>query len=136
VSCSVLLMTLVTVARSLARALGFARQGSIGGWYRGALTSTRSWSSEAGSGGSVFLDRKDVLERVLNVVRNFEKVDASKVTPDAHFVKDLALDSLDTVELVMAFEDEFAIEIPDAAAEKILSVADAVEYVTNNAHAK
>jgi NADH dehydrogenase (ubiquinone) 1 alpha/beta subcomplex 1 len=96
----------------------------------------RYWSTETGSGGSVYLDRKEVLERVLNVVRNFEKVDPSKVTPESHFVKDLALDSLDTVELVMAFEDEFAIEIPDAAAEKILSVTDAVEYVANNAHAK
>lgn len=49
---------------------------------------------------------------------------------------DLGLDSLDTVELVMALEDEFAIEIPDVEAEKILTCGDAVEYLTNNVHAK
>ncbi len=54
----------------------------------------------------------------------------------AHFVNDLGLDSLDTVELVMAFEDEFAIEIPDADAEKILSCADAVKYLSNNVNAQ
>ncbi|KAK4531006.1 hypothetical protein CCYA_CCYA06G1863 [Cyanidiococcus yangmingshanensis] len=129
-------MTLITVARSVARLLRLGKQNSFGFCRRDGVAGSRDWSAEAGSGGSIYLDRNQVLERVLNVVRNFEKVDASKVTPDAHFVKDLALDSLDTVELVMAFEDEFAIEIPDAAAEKILSVTDAVEYVANNAHAK
>jgi NADH dehydrogenase (ubiquinone) 1 alpha/beta subcomplex 1 len=129
-------MTLITAARSVARALRLTRQDSIGVVRRNGVVGYRYWSTETGSGGSVYLDRKEVLERVLNVVRNFEKVDPSKVTPESHFVKDLALDSLDTVELVMAFEDEFAIEIPDAAAEKILSVTDAVEYVANNAHAK
>jgi len=56
------------------------------------------------------------------------------VTPDASFVDDLGADSLDTVELVMAFEEEFGIEIPDAEAEKITSVKEAVEYI--DAHAK
>lgn len=60
-----------------------------------------------------------------------EKVDAS-----SHFVNDLGLDSLDTVELVMAFEDEFVIEIPDADAEKILSCSDAVNYLSSNVNAQ
>ncbi|MCH8016137.1 MAG: acyl carrier protein [Acidobacteria bacterium] len=56
------------------------------------------------------------------------------VTPDAHFVDDLGADSLDTVELVMKFEEDFDIEIPDEDAEKIQTVQDAVEYI--NAHQK
>ncbi len=56
------------------------------------------------------------------------------VTPDAHFVDDLGADSLDTVELVMKFEEDFDIEIPDEVAEKIQTVQDAVEYI--NAHQK
>jgi len=63
-------------------------------------------------------------------------VDAAKVTPDSHFTVDLGLDSLDTVELVMGLEDEFAIEIADESAEKIVSVADAVDFIAGNANAK
>lgn len=59
-----------------------------------------------------------------------------KVSETSHFVNDLGLDSLDTVELVMALEDEFSIEIPDADAEKIFTCTDAVEYLSNNVHAK
>lgn len=64
------------------------------------------------------------------------QVDAAKVTPESHFTGDLGLDSLDTVELVMALEDEFAIEIADESAEKIVSVADAVDFIATNANAK
>ncbi len=59
-----------------------------------------------------------------------------QVTPSAHFQKDLGLDSLDTVEVVMAFEEEFAIEIPDSEADKILSTADAINYVAAHPQAK
>lgn len=59
-----------------------------------------------------------------------------KVSDESRFSEDLGLDSLDTVELVMAFEDEFAIEIPDADAEQILTCTDAVEYLANNIHVK
>ena len=52
-----------------------------------------------------------------------------QVTPTASFQKDLGLDSLDTVEVVMAFEEEFAVEIPDSEADKILSTADAISYI-------
>jgi NADH dehydrogenase (ubiquinone) 1 alpha/beta subcomplex 1 len=58
------------------------------------------------------------------------------VTPTSAFAADLGLDSLDTVEVVMAFEEEFAVEIPDAEADKISSVAEAVAYLTSNPDAK
>ncbi len=59
-------------------------------------------------------------------------VDAEKVTADAKFIEDLGADSLDTVELVMAFEDKFSIEVPDEAAEKLKSVKDVVDYINEN----
>eukprot|EP00179_Madagascaria_erythrocladioides_P004642 CAMPEP_0198316126 /NCGR_PEP_ID=MMETSP1450-20131203/6130_1 /TAXON_ID=753684 ORGANISM="Madagascaria erythrocladiodes, Strain CCMP3234" /NCGR_SAMPLE_ID=MMETSP1450 /ASSEMBLY_ACC=CAM_ASM_001115 /LENGTH=139 /DNA_ID=CAMNT_0044019263 /DNA_START=123 /DNA_END=542 /DNA_ORIENTATION=+ len=83
-----------------------------------------------------YLPPDEVTDRVLAVVRNFEKVEPGKVTPESHFVNDLGLDSLDSVELVMAFEDEFAIEIPDDAADKIASCSDAVKYISGNSNAK
>ena len=75
-------------------------------------------------------------DRIVTVVKNFDKVDSDKVTPTSKFQDDLGLDSLDGVEVVMAIEDEFAIEIPDAEADRILSVADAVEYVCGHPMAK
>ena len=60
-------------------------------------------------------------------------VEESKVTDTASFIDDLGADSLDTVELVMAFEEEFGCEIPDEAAEKILTVKDAIDYLSKNA---
>jgi acyl carrier protein len=62
-------------------------------------------------------------------------VDADKVKPEASFVDDLGADSLDVVELVMAFEEEFGVEIPDEAAEKIATVKDAIEFLKSNASA-
>ena len=75
----------------------------------------------------------DVLERVKKVVVEQLSVDESAVTPEASFTADLGADSLDTVELVMAFEEEFGCEIPDDAAEKILTVKDAIDYLSKNA---
>ena len=65
------------------------------------------------------------------IVEQLSIEDADTVTPEASFVNDLGADSLDTVELVMALEEEFDIEIPDEAAEKILTVQDAVDYISN-----
>ena len=68
-------------------------------------------------------------ERVKNLVITQLGVDAGKVTTDSSFIDDLGADSLDTVELVMAFEEEFDIEIPDEDAQKMRTVSDAIEYL-------
>ena len=73
-------------------------------------------------------------ERVKQIIVEQLGVDEAEVTANASFVDDLGADSLDTVELVMAFEEAFEIEIPDEDAEKIRTVKDAVDYI--NAHAK
>jgi len=86
--------------------------------------------------GDAFLDAGVVSSRVITVVSNFDKVDASKVTSASQFSADLGLDSLDTVEVVMAIEDEFAIEIPDTESDKILSIEDAVKYISTHPMAK
>jgi acyl carrier protein len=71
----------------------------------------------------------DVADRVKKIVVEHLNVDADKVTDNASFIEDLGADSLDTVELVMAFEEEFGIEIPDDAAESIVTVGDAVKFI-------
>jgi acyl carrier protein len=70
-------------------------------------------------------------EKVKEIIAKQLGVNAAEVTPEASFVEDLGADSLDTVELVMAFEESFNIEIPDEDAEKIVKVRDAVEYIKN-----
>lgn len=77
-----------------------------------------------------FKTMSDIAERVKKIVVEHLGVDASKVTDNASFIDDLGADSLDTVELVMAFEEEFSVEIPDDAAEKIVTVKDAVDFIT------
>ncbi len=71
----------------------------------------------------------DVAERIKKIVVEHLEVDAEKVTESASFIDDLGADSLDNVELVMAFEEEFGVEIPDDAAETIQTVGDAVKFV-------
>ncbi|MQA88847.1 MAG: acyl carrier protein [Gemmatimonas sp.] len=71
----------------------------------------------------------DIEARVKDIIITELGVEDEKVTPDASFVEDLGADSLDTVELVMAFEEEFGIEIPDEDAEKMQTVGDAIEYI-------
>lgn len=72
----------------------------------------------------------DVAVRVKKIVLEHLGVEESKVVESASFIDDLGADSLDTVELVMAFEEEFGCEIPDDAAEKIMTIKDAIDYIT------
>ena len=74
----------------------------------------------------------DVTDRVKKIVIEHLGIEESKVVENASFIDDLGADSLDTVELVMAFEEEFGCEIPDDAAEKIMTVKDAIDFITNN----
>ena len=74
----------------------------------------------------------DISERVKKIVIEHLGVDEEKVTETASFIDDLGADSLDTVELVMAFEEEFGIEIPDDAAETIQTFGDAVKFIEDN----
>lgn len=75
----------------------------------------------------------DIATRVKKIVVEHLGVEEGKVTPEANFIDDLGADSLDTVELVMAFEEEFGVEIPDEAAEKIQTVANAIDFIEKNA---
>ena len=74
----------------------------------------------------------DIAERVKKIVVEHLGVEAAQVKEDAKFIDDLGADSLDIVELVMAFEEEFGVEIPDDAAEKITTVKDAIDYIDQN----
>lgn len=74
----------------------------------------------------------DIAERVKKIVVEHLGVDEEKVIETASFIDDLGADSLDQVELVMAFEEEFGVEIPDSAAERILTVKDAIDFISSN----
>ena len=74
----------------------------------------------------------DIAERVKEIVVDHLGVEKDKVSENASFIDDLGADSLDTVELVMAFEEEFGCEIPDEAAEKILTVKDAIDFIKSH----
>src|SRR5438445_4845187 len=82
------------------------------------------------NGGSFSMS--ETADRVKKIVVEHLGVEPDKVTEDASFIDDLGADSLDIVELVMAFEEEFGVEIPDDAAEKITTVRDAIEYIDQN----
>ncbi|KAK8206737.1 mitochondrial acyl carrier protein [Zalaria obscura] len=89
-----------------------------------SVPSIRFYSAHAG------LSQEEVQGRILDLLKNFDKVsDESKLSPNSHFTNDLGLDSLDTVEVVMAIEEEFSIEIPDKEADAIHSVDQAVQYI-------
>ncbi|XP_070616955.1 acyl carrier protein, mitochondrial [Erythrolamprus reginae] len=77
------------------------------------------------------LTLKSIHDQVLYVLKLYDKIDPEKLTVEAHFMKDLGLDSLDQVEIIMAMEDEFGFEIPDAAAEKLMTPQDIMDYVAD-----
>ncbi|ESK98291.1 acyl carrier protein [Moniliophthora roreri MCA 2997] len=89
----------------------------------------RAFSAAAG------LPKQDIETRVLDVLKGFEKVDLTKLSTVSHFSKDLGLDSLDAVEVVMAVEEEFQIEIPDAEADEIQTVQQAIDYIAKTPEA-
>ncbi|EXJ89710.1 NADH dehydrogenase (ubiquinone) 1 alpha/beta subcomplex 1 [Capronia epimyces CBS 606.96] len=91
------------------------------------VPSIRCYSAPSG------LSKEEVQGRIMDLLKNFDKKvsDASKITGTSHFQNDLGLDSLDTVEVVMAIEEEFSIEIPDKEADAIHSVDQAVAYISS-----
>ena len=79
---------------------------------------------------------RDIAAKVRQIIQEQLDVDEKDIKPESTFIDDLGADSLDTVELVMAFEEEFGIEIPDEDAEKITRVKEAVEYIESHAKSK
>lgn len=93
-------------------------------------TAAAPWSAVRCYAAAAGLDKTAVEERIIALLRNFDKVnDPEAIKPTSHFANDLGLDSLDTVEVVMAIEEEFSLEIPDKDADTIHSVDKAVEYI-------
>ena len=76
----------------------------------------------------------EISQKVVEIIKDRLNQDVKNITPEASFANDLGADSLDTVELIMAFEEEFDLEIPDEAAEKISTVGDAIKYVEEHAN--
>ena len=74
----------------------------------------------------------DIEQRVKEIIVNQLNVNEEQITPEASFIDDLGADSLDTVELIMAFEEEFGLEIPDEAAEKLTTVGKVIDYINQN----
>ncbi|KAJ1400360.1 Phosphopantetheine binding ACP domain [Sesbania bispinosa] len=93
--------------------------------HENELLHLRCWCSSAGA------DTDLILDRVISLVKKYDKIDATKVTETADFQKDLSLDSLDRVELIMALEEEFSIEIPDEKADKLTCCADVAKYIVS-----
>jgi len=81
------------------------------------------------------LAEEEIRGRILDLIKSFEKVDPAKLSTKSTFTEDLGLDSLDAVEVVMAVEEEFSIEIPDAEADEIKSVQEAIDYIAKTPEA-
>ncbi|ORY89206.1 acyl carrier protein-like protein [Syncephalastrum racemosum] len=110
-------------AASRAAAAGTTRRAVVNA--SGALAAPTIFSRLYSSG----LSPETIETRVLDIVKGFDKVDGSKVTKEASFVNDLGLDSLDAVEVVMAIEEDFSVEIPDKDADEIKTVQQAIDYI-------
>ena len=78
------------------------------------------------------MERDELLNKIKTIVADKLSIGEDQITEEASFIDDLGADSLDTVELVMAFEEEFSIEIPDDAAEKIMTVKDAIDFIESS----
>jgi len=94
-----------------------------------------NFQQRAGYAATAGPSKENIQNRVLEVMKSFEKVDPAKVANASRFKEDLGLDSLDAVEVVMAIEEEFSIEIPDAEADEIVTVQQAIEYIAKTPEA-
>ena len=83
-------------------------------------------------GGELIMSSEEIFEKIKNIIVEQLQVSETAITEDASFIDDLGADSLDLVELIMALEEEFGIEIPDADAEKVVTVGDVVNYIKEN----
>ncbi|KAG2061931.1 acyl carrier protein [Suillus hirtellus] len=101
-----------------------------------ASSSRQTWVFRANYSAAPGLSKETIQTRVLDVLKGFEKVDAAKLTTSSSFTDHLGLDSLDAVEVVMAVEEEFGIEIPDAEADEIKTVQQAIDYIAKTPEAQ
>ncbi|KAG2366625.1 acyl carrier protein [Suillus spraguei] len=100
-----------------------------------AVPSSQTWAFRANYSAPAGLSKDIIQTRILDVLKGFEKVDPTKLTTSSSFTNHLGLDSLDTVEVVMAVEEEFGIEIPDAEADEIKTVQQAIDYIAKTPEA-
>nr|ABK21136.1 unknown [Picea sitchensis] len=111
----------------------YAHEGSL---LRGFLILGRKEYTQLAYSPATYLNKQEVISRVLEVFKSCPQVELSKVGPSAHFEKDLRLDILDSVEIMMKMEDEFAIDIPNTDSDKMVSCADVINYITAHPQAK
>lgn len=114
----------------------YGRHAHEGSLLRGLLILGRREYTQLAYSPATYLDKQEVTSRVLDVFKSCPQVEPFKVGPSAHFEKDLRLDILDSVEIMMKMEDEFAVDIPNTDADKMVSCADVINYITAHPQAK